>query len=164
MRATLILAAILALTLAGCAKKAEAPQGTTAPEEGASAAAPAAQASGEAAAGAKVLKITLSALGGSNISGTATFTQAPDGPATRVLVALTGTSAATPLAAQLRSGTCAKLGQIDVADTWQLSGGKVEGPTFTTVDDLTAKPMAVVVIPVAAAGPPKILSCGETSK
>ncbi len=163
MRTSLIVV-MCALLLAACAKKAEVSQPTSAPEGAASEASPAAPTSPEAtAAGSQVLKVTLSALKGSEISGTATFTQSESG-GTRVQVDLTGAGSTGELAAQIRSGTCADPGQIDVADTWQLSGGKADAPTFTNIGQLTAKPTVVVIIPMAApAGSPGIFSCGQTT-
>jgi hypothetical protein len=164
MRQALIITAVFAFLLTGCAKKAEVPQATS-PEAMASAAA---QANSQMAtpAGAKVLKVTLSPMKGSKISGTATFTQS-EAEETRIQVAVTGAGSTGQLSAQLRGGTCAKPGQIDVADTWQLSGGTAEGPVLaaSTFDSLTAKPTIVVIIPVvAAAGSPAILSCGQTKQ
>jgi hypothetical protein len=163
MRQALMIAAVVAFLLNGCAKKTEVPQATSPPE-----ASGAAQANSQAAAppGAKALKVTLSPPKGSQISGTATFTQS--GPVgTRIEVTVTGAGSTGQLAAQLRGGTCADPGQIDVADTWQLSGGTIEGPVLgaATLDDLTAKPTIVVIIPVVAtAGSPAIFSCGQTKQ
>jgi hypothetical protein len=158
-----LIVVMCALLLAACAKKAEVSQSTSAPEGAASEASPAAQTSPQAAAaGSQVLELTLSAMKGSEISGTATFTQSDAG--TRVQVDLTGAGSTGELAAQIRSGTCADPGQIDVADTWQLSGGKADAPTFTNIGQLTAKPTVVVIIPMAApAGSPGIFSCGQTT-
>jgi hypothetical protein len=165
LRQALIITTVFAFLLPGCAKKAEAPQPTSPPEAMSSVAA---QANSQAAAppGAKVLKVTLSPMKGSKVSGTATFTQSESGE-TRIQVALTGAGSTGQLDAQLRGGTCANPGQIDAADTWQLSGGTAEGPMVgaATVDSLTAKPMIVVIIPVvAAAGSPAIFSCGQTKQ
>lgn len=160
IRQALIIAAVVAFLLNGCAKKTEAPQATS--PSGA------AQANSQAAAppGANVLKVTLSPIQGSQISGTATFTQS--GPVgTRIQVTVTGAGSTGQLAAQLRGGTCADPGQIDVADTWQLSGGTTEGPVLgaATLDGLTAKPTIVVIIPVVTtAGSPAIFSCGQTKQ
>jgi len=155
----------VALTIAACSQSSQnsqSSQASTAPE--ATGAAQATTAAATAPSGQKTLTVTLAAVGGSKVSGTATFTQPSDSPETRVKIDVTGPgTSGDSVAVQLRAGTCAKLGQPDVSDTWQLTDGKAESPTFTTVDNLRAKPMALVVIPmVGTAG--KILSCGESAK
>ena len=168
MKNVALIITAVALTLVGCAKKAEVAPATTAPEATAAApateAATAAEATAAAApAGAKVLKVTLSPMGGSNLSGTATFTEAEAGR--RVEVVVTGAAAtSTQVDEELREGTCAKPGGFGPGGAASSNGpftGKFEGPSFAGVDDLTAKPLVVVIRRVADS---KIVSCGEIRK